>query len=82
MSTVAIPSSLRVHCEHHEFIEVEGGSVHAVLAAVDARFPGFRAALGDSFAVAIDGEVFQDALYEPVAPESEVHFLPALAGGI
>jgi len=81
VTTVAIPSSLRAHCQHHEFVEVEAGSVRAVLGAMEARFPGFRAALGDSFAVAIDGEVFQDALYEPVAADSEVHFLPALAGG-
>jgi hypothetical protein len=32
-------------------------------------------------AVAIDGEIYSDPLLEPVGPQSEVHFLPAISGG-
>lgn len=81
MTTVVIPNGLRAHCEGCERIEVEAASVRGVLSALEARFPGFRAELGENVAVAIDGEVFPDPLYESVGPQSEVHFLPALSGG-
>ena len=32
-------------------------------------------------AVAIDGQIFQDALLEPIGPDSEVFLLPQIAGG-
>jgi hypothetical protein len=32
-------------------------------------------------AVAIDGQIYQDALLEPIGPDSEVHILPQIAGG-
>jgi molybdopterin synthase sulfur carrier subunit len=37
--------------------------------------------LEDGVAVAIDGQIFQDALLEPIGPDSEVHVLPQIAGG-
>jgi molybdopterin converting factor small subunit len=32
-------------------------------------------------AVAIDGQIYQDALLEPIAADSEVFLLPQIAGG-
>jgi molybdopterin converting factor small subunit len=32
-------------------------------------------------AVAIDGQIFQDALLEPIGTDSEVYLLPQVAGG-
>ena len=32
-------------------------------------------------AVAIDGQIFQDSLFEPIGPDSEVFLLPQIAGG-
>jgi len=32
-------------------------------------------------AVAIDGQIYQDALFQPIAPDSDVHILPQIAGG-
>ena len=34
-----------------------------------------------SVAVAIDGQIYQDALLEPIGADSEVHILPQIAGG-
>jgi hypothetical protein len=31
--------------------------------------------------VAIDGQIYQDALLQPIAPDSEVFLLPQIAGG-
>jgi len=78
---VAIPSGLRPLTGGALRVEIAARDVRGAVAALDARFPGFAAALGRSFAVAIDGEIVQDAWHEPLPAGSELHFLPALAGG-
>ena len=37
--------------------------------------------LEEGLAVAIDGQIYQDALLEPIGADSEVHILPQIAGG-
>ena len=32
-------------------------------------------------AVAIDGQIYQDALFQEIGPDSDVHILPQIAGG-
>ncbi len=78
---VEIPSALQAHCGGDRRVEVETGSVRAVVAALDASYPGFKALLGEEIAVAIDGEVVQEPWFEPVPAGSELHFLPAISGG-
>jgi len=34
-----------------------------------------------SIAVSVDGEIATSGMLEPVRPDSEVHFIPALGGG-
>ena len=48
--------------------------------ALDARFPGIDATLC-GLAVAIDGEIHNDADYQPLRASSEVCFVPKIAGG-
>lgn len=43
--------------------------------------PALGRHLDDGIAVAIDGQIFQDALFEPIGPNSEVFLLPQIAGG-
>lgn len=62
--------------------ELEAATVGQVVRQLDAKFPG----LGDqlrsgAIAVAIDGEIFNDAMLEPVKPGSEVYFIPSIRGG-
>jgi len=38
--------------------------------------------LDEGIAVAIDGQIFQDSLFEPIGPDSEVFLLPQIAGGL
>ena len=64
-----------------ERCEVECGSVRELIAALDAKFPGLGEQLRSGMAVAIDGEIYSDALLEPLEPDSEVHFLPSIGGG-
>lgn len=68
-------------------IAVEGATVRQVVEALEERYPGFKDRIvaddriKTEIAVAVDGEVVAAGLRARVGPESEVHFLPALAGG-
>jgi molybdopterin synthase sulfur carrier subunit len=43
--------------------------------------PALRPHLEEGLAVAIDGQIYQDALLEPIGRDSEVFLLPQIAGG-
>ena len=43
--------------------------------------PALERHLQDGIAVAIDGQIYQDALLEPIGADSEVFLLPQIAGG-
>ncbi|MEE2689140.1 MAG: MoaD/ThiS family protein [Pseudomonadota bacterium] len=62
-------------------IEVTSDNIRAVIRELDERFPGVGEVLRTDMAVAIDGEIYQNVLLEPVRPNSEVAFLPAIEGG-
>jgi molybdopterin converting factor small subunit len=78
---VVIPSGLRQLTGGVAEVKLAVKDVRGAVAALDARFPGFADALGQRFAVAIDGEILHDAWHEPLPAGSELHFLPALSGG-
>ena len=44
-------------------------------------YPALGRHLEEGVAVAIDGQIYQDALLEPIGPDSEVFILPQIAGG-
>ena len=44
--------------------------------------PAIGRHLDDGIAVAIDGQIYQDSLLEPIRPDSEVFLLPQIAGGV
>ena len=62
-------------------IEVTSDNIRAVIRELDARFPGVGQVLRTDMAVAIDGEIYQNVLLEPVGSDSEVAFIPAIEGG-
>jgi molybdopterin converting factor small subunit len=62
-------------------LEVEAGNVRELLRAIGERFPELAPHLDGGYAIAIDGEIIQDAWFAPVGAESEVHLLPAIRGG-
>jgi len=61
--------------------DVPGDSVRHVIRILDERFPGLGPQLEQGVAVAIDGEIYQNAFLEPIGRDSEVCFMPALEGG-
>ncbi len=61
--------------------DVAGDTVRGVIQALESRYPGIGAVLRTDMAVAIDGQIYQDADLEPVPADAEVCFLPAIEGG-
>ena len=56
-------------------------SVKQLFQQLAERHPALAPHLEEGVAVAIDGQIYQDALLEPIAPDSEVFILPQIAGG-
>ena len=56
-------------------------SVKQLFDQLGALHPELRRHLDDGVAVAIDGQIYQDSLLEPIAPDSEVYLLPQIPGG-
>jgi molybdopterin synthase sulfur carrier subunit len=56
-------------------------SVKHLFRQLSELHPALERHLEDGIAVAIDGQIYQDALLEPIGPDSEVFLLPQIAGG-
>ena len=87
MATVFIPSLLRKYTGGQEAVEVPGRTVGEVVKNLDQQFPGLQSQLVEgndlksSLAVSVDGEMAVGGLLERVRETSEIHFVPAIAGG-
>jgi molybdopterin converting factor small subunit len=64
-----------------EAIEVDAANVRELLRALEERIPGIGKRVEDGLSIAIDGDIVSDPLLEPLAPDSEIHFLPQISGG-
>jgi len=62
-------------------IELEARDVRQLLRALGEHFPELAPHLESGYAIAIDGEIFQDTWLAPIRPDSEVHLVPAIRGG-
>ncbi len=61
--------------------DLSATSVQQLFRQLGELHPALAPHLESGVAVAIDGQIFQDALLEPIGPNSEVFLLPAIAGG-
>ncbi len=88
MPVVFIPKPLRDMTGDAAELTVEGSTVREVVNALELHFPGIKTRLcrGDSLApglqVSIDHVMTTRGLRATVQPDSEVHFLPVIGGGM
>jgi sulfur-carrier protein len=61
--------------------EVEADTVQRMIAELDRRFPGLGHQIDEGMAVAIDGEIYQDAWQARLGPDSEIVLIPKIGGG-
>ena len=80
MAKVVFPDHLLTHTGGEREIEVAAANYRDLLVALEARWPGVREPLNKA-AVAIDGQIYQDAFLEPIGADSEVFFMPRIEGG-
>jgi molybdopterin synthase sulfur carrier subunit len=87
MAHVFIPALLRKLTGGKDRTVANGATLREIINDLERQFPGFRERvvedgdLAGSIAVSIDGEVITGGLSESVPAESEIHFVPAIAGG-
>ena len=62
-------------------VTIDAPRVHELIDKLVDRFPRLCRDMFGGLAVAIDGEIHNDADYLPLAADSEVHFVPRIAGG-
>lgn len=82
MASVVLSGSLQQLAGGDALVEIEARNVKQLLRMLSERYPALAPHLEqDSFAIAIDGEIFQDVWFAPIGPNSEVHLIPAIRGG-
>ena len=60
---------------------VSATSVKQLFDRLTELHPELGPHLQEGVAVAIDGQIYQETLLEPIGPDSEVYILPQIAGG-
>jgi sulfur-carrier protein len=78
---VTFINQLRQHTGGVPSIDVEAKSIQQLLRMLSERFPELAPHLDAGVAIAIDGQIYQDALFQQIGPDSDVHLLPMIAGG-
>ena len=62
-------------------LEVAATTFRRLVMELESRFPGLGKQGEEGMAVAIDGEIFQDAYAAELRPESEIVLIPKIGGG-
>lgn len=68
-------------------VTVPGTTIRQVINNLEAVYPGIRERicngedLDPTIAIAVDGELSELGMLQPVREQSEIHFLPAVSGG-
>ncbi len=82
MARVVLPGEMagRFGLAATEF-DLDAASMRELYRALEARYPGLGTELSDRMFAILDGEIVQDALFEPLEPGTEVAFMPKIRGG-
>jgi molybdopterin converting factor small subunit len=87
MATVWVPSLMRDLTGGRETVEVAGATLGEAIAALEGAYPGVaeRLCQGErivpSITAHVDGRIALLGLLEPIGEQSEIQFLPTVAGG-
>ena len=81
MARVSLSSNLAPYTGGETKLVLDIANVRQLFQALGERYPDLRPQLETDLAVAIDGEVYQDALLQEIAGDSEVLLFPRIAGG-
>jgi molybdopterin synthase sulfur carrier subunit len=81
VAKIVLTGGLRRFTDGATELDVDASDVRALIRALEERFPGIGSHIEKNTSIAIDGDIIHDPLLEPIGPDSEIHFLPQIAGG-
>ena len=88
MPTVAIPSLLRNLTNGEDSVTVPGTTIREVIDNLETRYPGLKARLCEDdrikpgLSVYVNGLLTRGSILQSVDADAEIHFLPAIGGGM
>jgi molybdopterin converting factor small subunit len=80
VATVHIPSDMTACTGGIEEVAIDAGRVDELMHALASRFPAIAPRL-ETMAVAIDGDIYNDAEFIEISSTSEIFLVPRMAGG-
>jgi len=80
MAIVYFPSDFAASTGGLDHVVIDAPRVHELMLALADRFPDAAPRL-TTMAVAIDGDIYNDAEFVPISPTSQIHLVPRIAGG-
>lgn len=81
MAHVVLIGNLRQYTGGVTELEIAASNIRQLFQRLGEKYPDLAPHLEDGLAVAIDGQIYQDSLLEPISENSDVHILPQIAGG-
>ncbi len=81
MAHVTLIGNLRQLTGGVSELDVDAATVRQLFTRLGERYPALAPHLEQGLAVAIDGQIYQDALFQEIGADSDVHILPQIAGG-
>ena len=80
MAKVVFPDQLLSATGGQREVAVIAENYRELVEKLELRWPGIGERLS-KMAVAIDGQIYQDAFLEPIEARSEIFFMPRIEGG-
>jgi molybdopterin converting factor small subunit len=81
MAHVTLTGNLRQFTGGIAELDIDAGTVNQLFRRLGRDYPALAPHLEKGLAVAIDGQIYQDGLFQEIDAHSEVHILPQIAGG-
>ena len=81
MAHVVLIGNLKQYTGGVTELDIAASTIRQLFSRLGAKYPELAPHLEDGLAVAIDGQIYQDSLFEPIGEKAEVHILPQIAGG-
>ena len=79
--TVNLWGSLQQFTAGQFQLQVEAENVRDILVNLGKKYPALQSILNSGVAIAIDGQIYRDAWFQPVSQNSEIFLFPKMAGG-
>lgn len=81
MIKVTLWGGLRGYTQGRSDFEFAAATINDVFVRLIADYPGLRQELENNVAVAVNGQIYRDALFTTLESGDEVFILPKLRGG-